>query len=113
MWSYAKLTFWACFWFALWIIVAPIRHGRDNCLTYALRKWDEEGGYLVIRWCRSNKVRWIQWPHFLHLSYKHGERFLEHAVPKEKEHDEQLLPHPWFEPKVKVGDKRRDDVVEN
>lgn len=113
MWSYFKLTSWACFWFVLWLVFAPFRYGRDNCLTYALKKWQTSGGYLCIRWCRSNKVRWIQWPHFLWLDEKHGERFLQHAVPIKKEHDEQFVPHPWFEPKIKVGDKRRENILEN
>lgn len=91
MWSYFKLTIWAIIWLLLWIFVAPFRKGRHNCLTWAQHKQDTEGGYLVIRWCRTNKVRWIKWPHFLWLDKKHAD-LLEHCIPKEDEHTEKSLP---------------------
>ena len=111
MWSYFKLTWWACFWFVLWIIFAPIRKGRDNCLTYALEKWDKEGGYLVIRWCRSNKVKWLRWPHFMWLDDKY-QRFVEHAVPSKDEFELKYVPKPWFDPVVRKGDPK-DRFIEN
>lgn len=111
MYSYFKLTVWAVVWLIIWFVVLPLRRGRENCLTYAVQRWDKEGGYLVIRWCRSNKSRWLVWPHFLWIDSKYH-RFMEHAVPVEKEHDEKLVPAPWFAPKIKHGDKR-GEVDEN
>lgn len=102
MWSYAKLTIWACLWFLLWILLIPIRKGRQNCLTYALERWDKEGGYLCIRWCRSNKFRLIKWPHFMYLEQKYH-KYIVHAVPNED--IQECIPTPWFKPKIKIGDK--------
>lgn len=112
MYSYFKLTLWAILWFFLWIMMAPFRNGRENCLTYAVKRWDTEGGYLAIRWCRSNKSKWIIWPHFAWLPEKY-QRFLEHAVPENKEHDSQLIPDPWFKPKIKKGDRKEEIAAEN
>ena len=111
MLSYLKLTIWAIVWLLLWIFFLPIRKGRENCLTYALQRWDKEGGYLCIRWCRSNKVTWLQWPHFLWIDEKYGARFTEHAVPTKKEHESKYIPKPWFNPRIKKGDGK--EVEEN
>lgn len=112
MWSYFKLTVWAVLW--LWLLAFFFiftRKGRDNCLSWAMRKHDEDGGYIVIRWCRSNKVRWLNWPHFLWLDKKHGEHLM-HYVPVEKDHDEKFVPHPWFKGHIKKGDNE-SDIDEN
>lgn len=111
MFSYLKLTTWAVVWLFLWIFFLPIRKGRENCLTYALRRWDQDGGYLVIRWCRSNKVTWLKWPHFMWIDEKHGARFVEHAVPIKDEDTLKYVPRPWFNPKIKKGDGK--EVEEN
>ena len=111
MWSYFKLTMWAIIWLVLWFIFLPVRKGRQNCLTYALEKWDTEGGYLVIRWCRSNKVTWFKWPHFMWLDGKY-QRYVEHAVPYKDEYVEKFMPEPWFEPKIRKGDPP-DRIIEN
>lgn len=111
MWSYAKLTLWAVTWLILWVVFKPVQKGRQNCLTYALKKWDKEGGYFVIRWCRSSKYNWLIWPHFLWLDEKYG-RYLEHAVPIDDNHTKQPVPSPWFKEKVKQGD-RKDKWIEN
>lgn len=110
MWSYTKLILWGAGWLCLWTIFLIRRKERDNCLTWAVEKWDEQGGYLVIRWCRHNKLTWIKWPHFLWLDSKH-EDLLEHVVPKEGVMERQFLPHPWFTPQHIKGDPV--DVVEN
>lgn len=103
MWSYFKITVWAVLWLIIWIFIAPFRKKRDNCLTWAMRKYDEEGGYLVIRWCRTNRFRWIKWPHFLWLPASEHKK-LEHCIPKENEHTEKTIPCPWFESYIKKGD---------
>ncbi len=107
MWSFAKLLLWGFFWFWAWAITLPFKKKHeDNCLTYALKKWDDQGGdngYLVIRWCRSNKVRWIRWPHFLWLDSSF-DRVLEHYVPKEEEDTERTIPKPWFDGRVVYND---------
>jgi len=55
-----------------------------NCLTYALKKWSTEGGYLLIRRSHFGHMhklsRWhpLYWsPHFLHVSkYGHITQFV-------------------------------------
>ena len=111
MWSYFKITCWAVVWLMIWIFISPIRKSRDNCLTWAMEKYDNEGGYLVIRWCRSSKYNWFRWPHFLWLDEKHHHH-LEHVIPKENAHSEKAIPCPWFESKIKYGDDD-DDELEN
>jgi len=108
MWNYFKLTVWAIFWLMLLVVMIPFRKKRDNCLTWAQRKQDNEGGYLVIRWCRTSKVRWLRWPHFLWMS-DNDEHCLQHYIPKEHAHTEKLLPRPWFDGVIKYGDKDKDE----
>ena len=111
MWSYAKLTIWGIMWLILWVSTTIIRKNKENCLTWAIRKWDTEGGYLVIRWCRHNKLRWIRWPHFLWLAEEH-EQYLEHVIPPKDSYDEyHTIPSPWFTPRHVKGDKK--SVKEN
>jgi hypothetical protein len=107
MWSYFKLTIWAILWLLLWVVIAPFRGSKDNCLTWAMRKHDEEGGYLVIRWCRTNKFRWIKWPHFMWLDKKHH-KHLKHCIPKEDATTDKFIPHPWFHGRIKKGDSKED-----
>jgi len=57
---------------------------KGNCLTFALRKWRAEGGYIVIR-----KSRYGWWPHFLHMDAE--TRVLTHLVPVKPERR-------WFPP---------------
>lgn len=38
----------------------PTIFGRSNCLIFALSRYFNRGGYLLIRWSR-----WGRWPHFL------------------------------------------------
>lgn len=113
MWSYAKFVFWVLIWIPVWCVTVPFRGNKDNCANYAVTKWDKEGGYLVIRWCRSNKVKWVQWPHFLWLDAKYHRR-LEHIIPKDQKHmDKHTIPSPWFEPRVVHGDPHNDKRGEN
>ena len=108
MWSYFKITIWAILWLLTWIFIAPWRGNKDNCLTWAMDKYDREGGYLVIRWCRTSKWKWLKWPHFLWLAEEDHHRLI-HCIPKENEHTEKRIPHPWFEGKIKHGDDKYND----
>lgn len=111
MWSYFKLSMWGVGWFIAWVVMVPWRKGRHNCLTWAVEKWNNEGGYLVIRWSRHNTIKWIQWPHFLWLDEKYR-HLLEHVVPEEEfENQQHVIPQAWFDPVTITGDS--DDVVEN
>ena len=113
MWSYFKITVWANIWLTLWFVIFAFkRKGRDNCLSWAMKKYDKEGGYLVIRFSRSNRVRWLKWPHFLWLDSKY-EKNLKHYVPIEDEHAEKTIPHPWFNGRVKQGDTDENKTDEN
>lgn len=47
---------------------------KSQCLDYALTKWNEEGGYLVL--CKSS--HWCM-PHVLHMD--NDKRFMTHYVP--------------------------------
>lgn len=67
-----------------------------QCLTYALRKWVTEGGYIMLR----KSEHWLV-PHVLHLSADRS--VLTHFVPLEK------LKQPWhavfgFEGEVRYAD---------
>lgn len=108
MLSFIKLLAWGCLWLPAWAVTVTIRHfqkkpKQDNCLSWALRKWNNHGGYLVIRWCRSNTIKWIQWPHFLWLPPSYHED-LRHYVPKEEDQTRHVLPAPFFEGQVVQGD---------
>jgi hypothetical protein len=82
-------------------------------MTWAIDKWEKEGGYLVVRWCRSSKHEWFKWPHFLWLpADKHHE--LEHVIPVDCTGIEQKnVPDPWFDPKHIQGDDPADYINEN
>lgn len=105
MWSYAKLTFWAFAWIVLWIVFLPFRRGRDNCLTWAIDKWDNDGGYLVIRWCRTSKYKWFTWPHFMWISDEVGQKYVQHLIPPPDHCRMRAVPCPWFDGEVVTGDK--------
>lgn len=109
MWTFVKIVIWGLLWFPIWIFTLPFKKGRDNCLIWTLRKFDTEGGYICIRWCRSNKIPMIKWPHFLWLPPDQADK-LQHIVPvDEVGGEEHKLPVPWFAPENRVGDKQRDD----
>lgn len=115
MWSFLKLVVWGLLWTPIWFMTIVIRKIKkrprmDNCLSWALRKWTTEGGYLVIRWCRSNRISFIRWPHFLWLPPdKHQD--LKHFVPKKADQHMKLIPDAWFEGKIQTGDDK--DILEN
>ena len=111
MWSYFKLITWGFGWFILWVFAWPLRHERHNCLTWAVDKWNKDGGYLVIRWSRHHKYDWLRWPHFLWLDEKHHE-LLVHVIPPQREiQGRHILPQPWFELQLTEGDPK--DLIEN
>ncbi len=113
--SLVRLVFWGTLWLVAWIATTIVRGltkqpRLDNCLTWALRRWDEKGGYLVVRWCRSSTFHWMRWPHFLWLpEEKHQE--LRHFLPRDDDGSPDLWPDPWFEGYVQTGDD--EDVREN
>lgn len=116
MWSFFKLMIWGLIWLPAWVATelnrAITKKPRvDNCLSWAVRRWDEEDGYLVIRWCRSNSVKWIKWPHFLWLPLDQHQE-LRHFVPKNEDQGQRVFPDAWFSGKVQKGDDE-DDVMEN
>lgn len=109
MWTFVKIIIWGLAWFPCWLVTLAWRGTKDNCLVWALNKFDAEGGYLVIRWCRSNKIPFVKWPHFLWLPEEHHVH-LRHIVPAD-EHggEEHKLPVPWFAYEERQGDPERDE----
>jgi len=109
VWTFVKIVIWGLIWFPCWLVTLPFKQDRDNCLIWTLKKFDEEGGYICIRWCRSNKIPAIKWPHFLWLPPDHNNK-LQHIVPADEVGgEEHKLPVPWFEPEFREGDAQRDD----
>lgn len=102
--SYVRLVVWATIWLILWLVITPIRRKRHNCITYAIDRWDNDGGYLVIRWCRNSKLKWLRWPHFSYLAPEHHIH-LEHAQSSNT--DPRIVPQFWFDPIVKHGDEEK------
>jgi len=112
MWQYTKLVLWSIFWLILWpLSCISKQHNRDNCLTWALRQQQTQGGYLVVRWCRTSKFDWFRWPHFLWLPEQDHSN-LQHYVPLSDQSQLKTVPHVWFEGYVKTGDAD-EDLVEN
>ena len=108
MWSFFKMIVWGILWFLLGLVFIMIRKtNEDNCLTWAMREMDEKGGYLVIRWARSARWRWLKWPHFLWLDDKH-EQHLRHFIPHDKDNADRYFPKPWFKGYIKLGDKDKE-----
>lgn len=70
---------------------------KSNCLVFALQKWRQEGGYLIIR---KSKVGW--WPHFLWAKSLEGAKAF-HFVPEKYETDLKSPPM-LFKGYVKEGD---------
>lgn len=108
MWSFIKVLFWGIAMLFTWPPIALFRHvckkpRMDNCFTFAIRKWQDEEGYLVIRWCRSNTISWLRWPHFLWLDPKYHENLI-HFIPKRENQDDRAFPKPFFNGKVQKGD---------
>jgi len=112
MYTYFKIILWGLIWFWIWLVSYKFvsKKGKGNCLTWSVKQFDKKGGYLAIRWSRSNKFRNFKWPHFLWLEEKHG-HLLKHYIPKDKRYTEKkTVPKPWFKGKIKAGD---DDDKEN
>lgn len=115
MQSLLRLIFWGGLWLIAWAFTTVLRKitkrpRLDNCLTWALRRWDEDDGYLVIRWCRSARFRWMKWPHFLWLPVN-ADSELRHLMPRDDDNELHVLPAPWFEGKIVKGDP--PDIMEN
>lgn len=115
MQSLLRLIFWGALWLMAWGFTTLLRRltrkpRLDNCLTWALRRWDSDDGYLVIRWCRSAQFRWMRWPHFLWLPL-HANSELCHFLPRDDNDDLHVLPAPWFEGKIVKGDS--SEHIEN
>lgn len=112
--SLIRLVFWGVLWLVAWAVVSLIRFFKktprlDNCLTWSLRKWDQDGGYLVIRWARSSQYRWMRWPHFLWLDINDHEN-LRHFIPKKQDQGMRFIPDIWFNGKVQKGDDPEDGL---
>jgi len=109
MWSFFKLIMWGVGWFFVGTVTLFFaKRNQNNCLVWAMEKMDDDGGYLVIRWCRSNKFKILKWPHFLWLDGKY-QKYLEHYIPNDEDHTEKSIPEPWFDGHVKNGDKDDGD----
>ena len=114
MWAFFQLMVWGLVWLLTWPTVTLYRKiakkpRLDNCLTWAIRRWQEEEGYLVIRWCRSNKVSWIRWPHFMWLPMdKHQD--LKHFIPLEWDQRYHMFPKAFFEGKIVTGDEEEEHL---
>ena len=113
-----RTLFKLIFWFTMWIPTYAItvwfkKKGQENCMTWAVDKFENEGGYLVVRWCRSARHDWLRWPHFLYLPADQH-HVLQHVIPVdcsrlEKKH----IPEPWFDPQRVQGDDVTDCYKEN
>ena len=104
MWNYFRLACWANIWLILWLFSLPFRKGRDNCLTWAMRKQREEGGYVIVRWARTDKVLdFLKHPHFGWLP-DDFHVCTQHYVPDEYVPNEGIIPAVWFDGQVKQGD---------
>lgn len=80
----------------------------DNCLSWAARRWQAEEGYLVIRWCRSNKLPFVRWPHFAWLAAEHHDK-LKHFMPRDQSMGKHYLPDLWFDGRIQTGDPPDED----
>lgn len=104
MWYYFRLTVWACIWLVAWTVTFPFRRGRDNCLTWAMRQIEENGGYLVIRLSDTDRVPSVlRHPHFGWMPLENEEDAY-HYVPK-KGTNEKAIPAIWFDGVVEKGDR--------
>ena len=114
MWSFFKLMVWGIIWLITWPCVTLYRHIRkrprvDNCFTWAIRQWQNNDGYLVIRWCRSSKTN-VKWPHFLWLDIDDHEN-LRHFLPLRENQEHKYFPDAFFEGRVRTGDPKEN--IEN
>lgn len=81
---------------------------KTNCLAWAWRRWRlNPGSYLVIRWTRHNRWRWLRWPHFLWRpkNCPHHQRPCPHMLSFVPDDPQPLgLPPLTFYGHVKAGD---------
>lgn len=111
MLSFLFLMIWGALWMLTWPVVTAYRYllkrpRADNCFTWAIRRWHDEDGYLVIRWCRSSKTS-IKWPHFLWLPIDKSEHVM-HFLPKKEDQGTSFFPDVFFEGKVITGDNKKE-----
>ncbi len=114
MLSYLRLALWILFWTIIWPIMQLFRKdGQHNCVTWALKEWeDKEDGYIVIRWCRSSRFKWLRWPHLLYLDQEHNDK-LRHFLPSSSKIDKKIVPAIWFDGTERIGDPSKDSADEN
>ena len=105
MLSLLRLALWTIFWLLLWPPMQFFRKkGQHNCVTWAINEWDTKEGYIVIRWCRSSKFKWLRWPHFLFLDQEHF-KHVRHFVPNNRAKvKNEIVPALWFDGHEKQGD---------
>ena len=112
MLEYWKLVVWSQIWYWIWLFGQYVKPKcKENCLTWALKKWKTGDYYLVIRWARSSKSSFFPHPHFLLLP-KQYHRNLIHFVPKVKTDEKRYFPKIWFDGRVKRGDPE-EEIDEN
>ena len=111
------MLMWGLGWYWIWFWTWPFRRGRHNCLTWAVDKWNNDDGYLVIRWSRRHRHDFFRHPHFLWLDKEHH-TLLEHVIPPPEEMVNEdgskkthVIPRPWFDPQHTIGDP--EDILEN
>jgi len=106
MLSFIRLALWILFWSIVWPIMQLFRKkGQHNCVTWALNEWEEkEDGYIVIRWCRSSRFKWLRWPHLLFLDQENNDK-LRHFLPNDSSKiDKKVIPDIWFDGTEATGD---------
>lgn len=115
MWAFIKLVGWGFVLLVIWPYIEISRKlarkpRMDNCVTWAVRRWNENpGSYLVIRWCRSSRTD-LKWPHFLWLpAEKHTE--MKHFLPLVDQQETKFVPDAFFDGKVVTGDYKEE--IEN
>lgn len=119
---HGKMVLWylnIIFWMVLWIPVGmyatfmalvrgPNADKYENCLSYALRRWVEDDGYLVIRWCRIHRLRPIVWPHLMWLSKDDHANIMHYTTKPSDRKRTMTVPSPFFDGRVKRGDDPSD-----
>lgn len=99
--THIRLLLWSSVALIVFALIAPLRRGRHNCMTWAISEFERDGGYLVIRWCRSSRFKFLSWPHFLYLPKKHHVVLLQYTTPGTRK---TVLPRPFFKGEIVQGD---------
>ena len=92
--------FWATLWLPVFFFSIPFRGKCHNCLSYAIARYLDEGGYVCFRTSRCYLGKcWVRYPHFLHLRAK------DHVVLWQyREEVRSAFPKPYFQGGITEGD---------